>query len=1160
MKLSLIKPSLIKPPFIIDYLPRLRLVTRLLPLTYLIISCAAHSDHTGTPNAVSIPGSLQTAIGCPADWAPDCADTQLAIGDDGIWRGTFSLPEGEYEYKAALNNSWDENYGQGGVADGSNINLIIDEPTAVHFYYNPHTHWIADSSNYVIATAVGDFQTALGCSSNWDPECLRGWVQDPANTGIYQFTTTDIPPGNYEAKIALNESWDISYGDVNGNNIAFEVSVIDESVTFTYNRLDNSVSVGDPVNTGDLGSAKAHWLSRNTLVWRVPPDADVALHYDAEAGLTSSVDGVSGGEQIPLTHDASGLSDALRARFPHLADYPVFRISDSDLDKIPGILKQQTALSATTGEGRLIDATGLQIPGVLDDVFAYDGLLGPVYNEGVPTIHLWAPTAQSVTLLLYADGKEDTSPTELPMTFDTDTGVWHITGSESWDRQFYRFRVDVYVPATQAIEQNLVTDPYTISANTDGSRSQLVNLDDPDLQPQGWQTLSKPALDAPEDIVVYELHLRDFSISDTSVPEDRRGTFKAFTANDSAGMKHLGRLAAAGLTHVHLLPVFDCATIPENADDRLTLTDDLSVYAPDSTEQQEAINTIRGSDAFNWCYDPHHYTVPEGSYATNPEGTNRILEFREMVSALNDAGLRVIMDVVYNHTSQALLGGKSVLDKVVPGYYHRLNDSGAIERSSCCENTASEHVMMEKLMVDSLHTWATQYKVDGFRFDLMGHHSKANILKVRDTLKALTMETDGVDGGSLYIYGEGWNFGEVADDARFEQATQPNMAGTGIGTFNDRMRDAVRGGSPFDTGINHVRHQGFINGLYYDPNNDADTDTLEQLLDSTDRIRIGLAGNLKAFALTDWQGNDTTGDYDAQVGYTEDPQESIVYIAAHDNETLFDINQYKIPLDRDADTRVRVQNLGNSLVLLSQGVPFLHAGQEILRSKSMDRDSYDSGDWFNRLDYHYEDNGWARGLPPAWTTEESWEQIATRLTDERLAVSGEHIQRALAHVEEMLAIRKSSALFRLHTAKAIQSQLRFENTGADQKPGLIAMHLQDSDADLDPERDAILVLFNAGTEAQTLSREAWQNADFELHPVQQNSDDALLAEASFDNETGTFSVPARTTAVFQIAQQASNPGNSGGGKKSSGYTGALLLLLLTVLGARRRWCMSLDRR
>ena len=401
------------------------------------------------------------------------------------------------------------------------------------------------------------------------------------------------------------------------------------------------------------------------------------------------------------------------------------------------------------------------------------------------------------------------------MELDEASGVWSVTGEAGWDRQYYLFEVEVFVPSTGAVERNVVTDPYSLSLSANSTKSQIVSLDDADLQPEGWSTVGTQAPATPEEINLYELHVRDFSISDETVPEDLRGTYKAFTQSGSDGMTHLRELAEAGLTTVHLLPTFDIATIEEvRAEQAVPEVPDAG---PDSTAAAGGGAEAAGEDGFNWGYDPFHYTTPEGSYATDPEGTTRILEYRQMVQALNQTELGVVVDVVYNHTASAGQAPTSVLDKVVPGYYQRLLEDGTVANSTCCSNTATEHAMMEKLMVDSVVTWARDYKVDGFRFDLMGHHSKANMLAVRAALDALTLEADGVDGKKIYVYGEGWNFGEVADDARFEQATQPNMAGTGIGTFNDRLRDAVRGGGPFDE---NPRVQGFGSGLLTDPNGD----------------------------------------------------------------------------------------------------------------------------------------------------------------------------------------------------------------------------------------------------------------------------------------------------------------------------------------------------
>ncbi len=383
--------------------------------------------------------------------------------------------------------------------------------------------------------------------------------------------------------------------------------------------------------------------------------------------------------------------------------------------------------------------------------------------------------------------------------------MWSVTGKPDWKNQFYLYEVEVYVPSTGKVEKNLVTDPYSLSLSMNSLRSQIVDMTDPGLQPNDWLTLEKPSLEAFEDSVIYELHVRDFSVSDLSVPEELRGTFLAFTETESNGMQHLKKMADAGVTHVHLLPVFDIASINEDKSTWITVDPEtLAGYPPNSDQQQVALAPYKDQDAFNWGYDPFHYTTPEGSYSTNPNGSTRVVEFRQMVQALNQAGLRVVMDVVYNHTNASGQNAKSVLDKVVPGYYHRLNGEGAVETSTCCQNTATEHAMMEKLMIDSVVTWAKDYKVDGFRFDLMGHHMVPNMEHVRQALDALTLEKDGVDGSKILLYGEGWDFGEVAGNARGKNATQINLDGTGIGTFNDRLRDGARGGGPF----NPVQEQG----------------------------------------------------------------------------------------------------------------------------------------------------------------------------------------------------------------------------------------------------------------------------------------------------------------------------------------------------------------
>jgi pullulanase len=715
-----------------------------------------------------------------------------------------------------------------------------------------------------------------------------------------------------------------------------------------------------------------------------------------------------------------------------------------------------------------------------------------------------------VRLFLYDDSAPATTPTILPMTGDPATGVWRITGNSSWNRKFYLYEVTVWAPSTNAVETNLVTDPYSLSLSADSLRTQIVNLNDADLKPSGWDSLGKPELGAPEDVVLYELHVRDFSIADPSVPSSRRGTFAAFAQDGSNGMSHLKALADAGLTHIHLLPAFDFATVPERREDQLT-TGDLSGFAPDAEDQQAAVAAIKDQDGFNWGYDPFHFTVPEGSYATNPDGVTRIREFRQMVRGLSRNGLRVVLDVVYNHTNSSGQNAKSVFDRIVPGYYHRLNGDGFVESSTCCANTASEHRMMGKLMVDSLVTWAKAYKVDGFRFDLMGHHMKSNLLEIQAALAALTPAADGVDGSKLYLYGEGWNFGEVVNNTRGVNATQLNMPGTGIGTFSDRLRDAVRGGNPFGG----LTEQGFANGLAYDSNGQPQGDELAKMKLFTDQIMVGLAGNLASYPLTDRNGNAVLGsqiDYNGQPsGYTQDPQEVITYIEAHDNETLFDSNNLKLPLATSMADRVRVQNLGVSLVGLGQGIPFFHAGVDLLRSKSFDRDSFNSGDWFNQIDWTGADTGFGRGLPSAEKNQANWPLFQPFLANPALKPSLGDVEQAKEHLREILRLRKSTLLFRLPSGQDVIDRVAFHNVGPAMVPGVVVMSIADADGRFDRAWRAVVVVFNANDEMQTFSP-AGLGDGFALHPVQQKSLDPLVRTAGY--AAGTFTVPGRTTAVF----------------------------------------------
>jgi pullulanase-type alpha-1,6-glucosidase len=1107
-----------------NILPNLLLIFGLCLASFSPAAVSTAEAQGSNPTIVNIPGTHQDELGCPGEWQPACEATLLTYDiEDDVWQGTYEIQPANDDdkkgprYKVALNGGWGENYGLNATQNGPDIPLVVSEPTLVKFYYDHKTHWIADNFNKQIVVAMGDFQKQIGCFNDNDPTCLRAWLQDPDGDGLYDVTLRGIKPGTYTVTFTLNED----AGKVIGEPQQFTVAKEGDAVYFGYDSVKNQFTIsaaGAPV--GNLNKQRAIWISKDTLLWRISGGSGLkyALVYSPEAALQLSPQGILNGSEIPLTFVSDKPDVEILREYPHLRDYAVFKLTDTS--SVADILKGQIAVVARTQAGKDVDATGVQIPGVLDDLYRYDGPLGVTFEGGVPTLRVWAPTAQSVTLFLY-DTEKASYANKIPMQWDASSGVWSVRGEADWKGKYYLYEVKVFAPSTGKIETNLVTDPYSLSLSMNSQRSQIVDLNDASLKPQGWDSLVKPPLAAPEDIVLYELHIRDFSISDATVPEEWRGTYKAFTVKDSNGMKHLAGLAEAGLTHIHLLPAFDIASVNEDKSTWQSVDEAaLKALPPDSDGQSIAVSAITGTDGFNWGYDPLHYTTPEGSYATDPNGAPRILEFREMVQALNQSGLRVVMDVVYNHTNASGQSPNSVLDRVVPGYYHRLNADGNVEKSTCCENTATEHDMMRKLMVDSVVTWAKYYKVDGFRFDLMGHHMLEDMLAVRAALDALTLEKDGVDGKSIYIYGEGWNFGEVANNARGKNATQLNIAGTGIGVFNDRLRDAVRGGNPFDD----VRLQGFATGLVLQKNANEKRNAEDQqitLNNYTDWIRLSLAGNLAGYELIRADGNKVPGrliSYNGSpAGYTDDPQENIVYVSAHDNHTLFDAVQVKAPAEATLQDRVRMNNLAVSVVMFSQGVPFFHAGDDLLRSKSFDPNSYNSGDWYNKLDWTYETNNFGVGLPIEGTGQ--WDIYKPLLADPKLVPSKTDITFASAVFREFLQIRKSSPLFRLQTADQVKRAVSFLNNGPQAVPGLIVMRLTDAD-NLDPNFSEIVVLFNARPEAVTFS-DGLLAGEYTLHPIQQASADEVVKQATYAG--GAFNVPARTTAVFVVERARPAP-------------------------------------
>jgi pullulanase len=853
--------------------------------------------------------------------------------------------------------------------------------------------------------------------------------------------------------------------------------------------------------------ARAVWLDRRLARWPgVDASGSFKLYHAANGAIDAPLHGrVRGAEGALALEPFSGALPTSATRFRHVGQGVVLAVGAADLARLPALHRQQLVLVQEAADGTVRAATRLQTAGALDDLYAGAGRIADLgVRVGVRRtgFTLWAPTAQQVALCTYASDSARASSVA-PMRRAAD-GAWRVSVPSARAARYYTYLVDVVVDGVGLV-RNRVTDPYSISLGADSRRSYAASLDAAALKPAGWDSTPAPAkVKAQTDMTVYELHVRDFSINDASVSVAQRGKYGAFSETGSNGMRHLAALSRAGLTDVHLLPVFDFGSVPETG--CVTPAPD---GGADSDAQQAQIGRNAASDCFNWGYDPYHFNAPEGGYASDAaDGARRVVEFRTMVMQLHRAGLRVGMDVVYNHTFAAGQKRESVLDRIVPGYYHRLDARGAIEQSTCCDNTATENLMMGKLMEDSVALWARQYKIDSFRFDLMGHQPRA-------AMEQLRRRVERAAGRPVQLIGEGWNFGEVADGARFVQASQLSLNGSGIGTFSDRARDFVRGGAAADTGTDLIARQGYINGLVIDPNALAPPRPVADLMHAADMVKAGLAGSIRRYRLTTASGavrELRAIDYNGQsAGYASEPGETVNYVENHDNQTLFDINVFKLPVATPSAERARVQMLGAAINAFSQGVAYFHAGIDTLRSKSLDRNSFNSGDWFNRIDWSYQDNYFGSGLPPSADNGKDYALIGPLLANQAIKPTPTDIAFARDVFRDLLAIRASSTLFRLRSAADIEQRLRFYNTGPNQEPTVIAARL-DGRGYAGAGFAQIVYFINVDKVAHRLVIDDERGQHWRAHPAQ-NADRRLL-EARYDGERGSFDIPARSAVVF----------------------------------------------
>jgi pullulanase len=576
--------------------------------------------------------------------------------------------------------------------------------------------------------------------------------------------------------------------------------------------------------------------------------------------------------------------------------------------------------------------------------FIYSGNdLGANYHKDDTVFKVWSPLAQAMKVVIYNSYDAVTG-----QSYDmskVNQGIWTLKLIGDYKNKYYNYKIKL-----DGVERE-TADPYAKGATANSGKCMIVDFSS--INPEGWDNHRIPKPLTATEAVIYEIHVRDFSADENSGIQSK-GKYLAFTESGTKGVNAvptgLDHLKELGITHLHLQPVYDYASIDETKEGQ-----------------------------YNWGYDPYLYNVPEGAYSTNPhDGTVRIREFKELVKTLHENDIRVVMDVVFNHTFTI---GDSPFDILVPKYYYRTDDAGEYTNGSGCGNeTASEKVMMRKFIVDSVKFWATEYKIDGFRFDLMALHDIETMKEVERELRTINP--------SILIYGEPWTGGTSALSSVL-QLRKGSQKGMNIAVFNDDIRNAIRGD-------NDGMGLGFVNGGY----------GLEN------EIKKGIVGGIQ---------------YSESIyGFTEQPRETINYVSSHDNLTLFDKLEKSNP-DVSSFEREQMNKLATSIVLTSQGIPFIQGGTEMLRTKNGNHNSYNAGDEINKID-------WSRKIRYNQTYE---------------------------YIKNLIALRKSQKVMTLDKAEDIKKCLRFFDS-----PNNTVGYLLNSSFEGDYKN--MVIIHNANREAVTM--------------------------------------------------------------------------------------------
>lgn len=589
--------------------------------------------------------------------------------------------------------------------------------------------------------------------------------------------------------------------------------------------------------------------------------------------------------------------------------------------------------------------------------------LGLTYSPSQSFFRVWLPTAGRAQVIFYKEGKGG-DPLFTAEMKKAEKGTWTANVKGDQHGKFYTIRAEIGGKWTEE-----TTDPYARIVGVNGRRGMIAALSK--TNPLNWAQDKSPAFKNKTDAVLYELHVRDASIHNSSGIKNKGkfiGLAEQGTRNSaglSTGLDHIKEL---GVTHVHLLPSYDFFTVDETKLDQ---------------------------PQYNWGYDPLNYNTPEGSFSTNPyDGTVRIREFKQLIQRFHSNGLRVVMDVVYNHT---MLGPKSNLNILVPGYYYRQKPDGSFSDATACGNeTASERAMMRKFIVESVLYWVKEYHIDGFRFDLMGVHDIETMNLVSKELHKIRPD--------ILLYGEGWTAGScpLPDSVRALKKNAYKL--DKIAVFSDDLRDGIKG-SVFDN-----NDRGFASGK----------------TGMEESIKFGVVAACKHPQVRYDKVNYSKEPYAAQ------PHQTISYCECHDNHVLWDKLAISVKDATEAE-RMDMHKLSLSIVLTSQGISFLHAGTEFLRSKQGNENSFDAGDGVNVIDWNLKTSN----------------------------------QAVMNYVKALVAMRRAHPAFRMTSADEIARHLQFRE---DLAGGLVGYTI--NGAAVNDSWKKIQVMYNGNKTSQTVSLSA----------------------------------------------------------------------------------------